>query len=409
MQYRTMPRGDDKLSVLGFGCMRLPTKGIGSIVRSIDVVPAKRQILHAIDNGLNYLDTAWPYHRGESEQFLGEHILKNGYREKVNIATKLPCFSINRKEKFEEIFDKQLKKLQVEYIDYYLMHAIDGTIWEKMKQLGIIPFMDKIRREGKIRHIGFSFHGEHEAFKTIVDEYDWDFAQVQYNILDEHYQAGIDGIRYAASKGLGIIVMEPLRGGNLVGKMPKNVKEVYDNAAVKKSPADWALSWIFDHPEVTLVLSGMNDDRHIDENLAIADRAKPNMLTETERAVVAQAKDAFMAAMTVPCTGCRYCLPCPQGINIPNALKSLNNHHMFGNLGTRMMYAAAAGVQTQDGKPHWAGSCINCGVCESRCPQHIEIRESLKQVSRDLEGRGIKMMAAVARRVMGPGKESKKN
>lgn len=398
-----MPKSEDKLSVLGYGCMRLASKGDVSLTSAIDVETAKRQILHAIENGVNYLDTAYPYHRGDSERFLGEHILKT-HRDQVYIATKLPCFSIRKKEKIEEIFLKQFEKLQTEYIDYYLLHALDGNNWTKMKRLGIIDFMDRIKHEGKVRHLGFSFHGEHDHFKQIVDEFDWDFAQVQFNILDEHYQAGIDGIRYAADKGLGIIVMEPLRGGALVGKMPKSVQAVYDSAPIKRNPADWALSWIYDHPEVTLVLSGMNDDKHIEENLKIASNAQPGMLSNVERQIIAKAREAFNTELTITCTGCKYCMPCPQGINIPSALKNLNNYHMFSKREARMYQMGYAGVQTADGKPHWAGSCTDCGACEKKCPQHLPIRDALKQVSREMEGTGTKMMATVMRRFMGSGK-----
>jgi len=400
MQYRTMPKSKDKLSVLGFGCMRLASEGEISLRSAIDVETAKRQIVHAIENGVNYLDTAYPYHRGDSERFLGEHILKD-YRDKVYIATKLPCFSISKKEKIEEIFNKQLEKLQVDVIDYYLLHALDGGMWGKMKRLGIIDFMDRIKHEGKIRHMGFSFHGSHEDFKRVADEYDWDFAQVQYNILDENYQAGTEGIRYAASKNMGIIVMEPMRGGSLVGKMPESVVEVYRSAPIQKSPADWAFSWIYDHPEVTVVLSGMNEDKHIEENIAIASRAKANAMNDMEKQIIHQAKGAFNSALTIGCTGCKYCLPCPEGINIPDALKNLNNSHMFNKREAWMYHVAYNGVQTPDGKPHWAGSCVGCGVCEERCPQHLPIRDGLKQAAGELEGPVAKVLAAVMRRFFG--------
>ena len=406
MQYRTMPKSSDKLSILGFGCMRLASRGRGGLISGIDKDTALRHIRYAIDNGVNYLDTAYPYHRGESERFLGQYVLKDGYREKVNIATKMPCFSISRKDRFDEILNKQLAKLQVDMIDYYLLHALDGSTWDRMKALGVIAFMDNIQRAGLIRHMGFSFHGNSEAFTRIVDEYDWDFAQVQYNILDEHYQAGIDGIRYAAKKGLGIIVMEPLRGGSLVGKMPKTVQEVYDSAPVKRSPADWAFSWIYDLPEVTLVLSGMNDDAHIAENIRIASNAQAGALTEIEHDVIAQARAAFLKAMRVPCTGCRYCLPCPAGINIPSSLKDLNNYHMFGKTGAKMNHMLHTGIMTHNGKPHWANACISCGKCEKACPQNIEIRQALKEVDQKLEGRGIKTVASVGRRFMARGQSN---
>ena len=352
-----------------------------------------RQIRHAIESGVNYIDTAWPYHRGESEKLLGAHILPE-YRDRVHIATKLPCFFINKTARMSEIFEKQLLRLNTQTIDYYLLHALDGPTWQRMKRLGVIDFMDDLKRTGKVRHLGFSFHGESDHFKQIIDAYDWTMAQVQYNILDENYQAGLDGIRYAASKDIGIVVMEPLRGGSLVGRMPDSVAAVYAHAPIQRTPADWAFSWIYDHPEVTVVLSGMNDNTHIDENLAIADRARPGMLSDAERQVIADARRAFESEMTIGCTGCGYCMPCPQGINIPAALKDLNNAHMFGKAGVRTFHIGAFGVQTEDGRPHWAGSCIGCGACEKKCPQHLPIRGALRRVSRELETPLMKTLAA---------------
>jgi predicted aldo/keto reductase-like oxidoreductase len=247
--------------------MRLPAPGGRkvTILSSIDKERAAKQIRYAIDKGVNYLDTAYPYHAGSSESFLGEHVLKDGYREKVNVATKLACMSINNKEGIEEIFNKQLQNLQVEYIDYYLLHGLTGHSWDKMLSLGIIDFMDKIRKQGKVRHMGFSFHDAKEEFIRIVDGYNWEFAQVQFNILDEYAQAGIEGIKYAHAKGLGIIVMEPLRGGALAGRIPGEAQKIYDNAPVKRSSADWALRWIWNHPEITVVLEEEKFNREVEE------------------------------------------------------------------------------------------------------------------------------------------------
>ncbi len=397
MQYRTMPKSNDKLSILGYGCMRLPTRAGGETSRLIDKSRATQQIHGAIDAGVNYLDTAWLYHLGASESFLGEYVLVDGYREKVFIATKLPCMIISKKEKIEEIFNKQLEKLHVDYIDYYLLHSLKGSTWDKMLSLGIIEFMDKIRKEGKVRHMGFSFHGNHDDFVRIVDAYDWDFAQVQFNILDENFQAGIKGIEYASSKGLGIIVMEPLRGGALVGKIPKEVQKIYDEASVKRSAADWAFRWIYNHPAITLVLSGMNVDEHIRENIKIASDAMPNGLNEEEMSIVQRARDMYLQIMQVNCTGCGYCIPCPAGINIPNSFKNLNNYHMFGKMEAKISHLVINGVMTEDGKPHWTSACIDCGKCEQACPQGIKIREKFKYVQKDLEGVGVRSITKVAR------------
>lgn len=393
MQYRQMPKSKDKLSVLGFGCMRMPAKG-----RNIDVEEAKKQILHSIDNGVNYLDTAWPYHGGSSESFLGEHILSDkSVRERVFIATKLPCFAINKTSKFDEIFNKQLEKLKVDYIDYYLLHTLNGVLWQKMVDLGIIEWMNKIKAEGKVKHMGFSFHGKQADFNKIVDGYDFDFVQVQFNILDENYQAGIKGIDYASQKGLGVIVMEPLRGGSLVGKIPDDVKKIYDTADIKRSAADWALRWIYNHPQVTVVLSGMNNMDHINENIKVASETMPSSLTDKEENIIKGVRAKYHELLTVGCTGCAYCMPCPVGIDIPGSLKGLNDYHMFSKSQAKLFHIAFSGIMTDDGKPHYASSCIECGKCENKCPQNIEIRMMLKQVRKDLEGPLLKGIATVAR------------
>ncbi len=397
MQYRTMPNSNDKLSILGYGCMRLPTSIGGSASTFIDKEKALKQIRYAIDNGVNYLDTAYPYHLGASESFLGKYVLQDGYREKVNIATKLPCFIINNKEKIEDIFNKQMQKLQVNCIDYYLLHSLDGNAWDDMLSYDIIDFMDKVKREGKVRYMGFSFHGKRNKFKKIVDEYNWDFAQVQFNILDKNFQAGLEGIEYAHSKGLGIIVMEPLRGGSLVGKLPKEVQRIYDNAAIKRSPADWALRWIWNHPAVTVVLSGMNEDVHIKENIKIASEVLPDGLTDSEINIINDVRETYRDLMKVACTGCGYCMPCPANIDIPSAFKNLNNYYMFSKLAAKMSHMRYAGLQTEDGKTHWTNSCLDCGKCEIACPQGIKIREEFKHVRKDIEGIGTKVITGIGR------------
>lgn len=403
MIYREMPRSGERLSQLGFGCMRLPTKS-GGMMGAIDTDRAVSQIRGAIDRGVNYLDTAWPYHGGKSESFLGDHVLTDGYREKVNLATKLPCFLINRTQKMEEIFEKQRRKLNTHVIDYYLLHSLDGASWDKMLSLGVIDFMDRLRKEGKIRHMGFSFHGRHEDFIRITDGYDWDFAQVQYNILDENYQAGRKGIDCAAGKGLGLIVMEPLRGGALVGKMPRDVKRIYDEAPVKRSAAEWAFRWLYNHEAVTVVLSGMNREDHIEENLAIADAAGAGCLTREEVEIVERARDKYREMQEVGCTGCAYCMPCPAGIDIPAAFKELNNYHMFGKVQARAFHLMAAGLKTQKGKPLWTHACLDCGKCEDHCPQQIEIRKEFGKVRKALEGPGMRIAGSLGRALTGRSK-----
>ena len=405
MQYRTMPGSDEKLSVLGYGCMRLPTKG--RLVSSIDVEESKKQILYAIEGGVNYLDTAYPYHKGESESFLGKHILKDGYREKVNVATKLPTFIINKKERIEEIFTKQLSKLGVEYIDYYLLHAINGSSWEKMKELGIIEWMDAIRKQGRARKLGFSYHGAYEDFPGVVGDYDWDFTQIQYNILDENLQAGRKGIEYAHEKGLGVIVMEPLRGGSLSAKLPKEIAQIYKSSGTQRSPAQWALSWVLDNPAVTLLLSGMNDMNHIKENIETVSHAFAGSMTQQEKQLIERVKEKYLEMMAVGCTSCGYCMPCPVGINIPGNFKDLNSYHMFRKPSAKFFHIIFNAIMTRDGKPHLAASCIECGECEKKCPQDIEIRKELKRVKKEMEGPVMRAIACAARPIANAGKKKR--
>lgn len=399
-----MPGSSEKLSVLGFGCMRLASRGNMGILNSIDTEKASEQIKFAIDNGVNYLDTAYPYHRGNSESFLGDYVLRDGYREKVSIATKLPCFTISKKEKIEEIFTRQMKKLRVDCIDYYLLHSLNGSTWDKMLSLDIKEFMDRIRRDGRVRKIGFSFHGTLDAFKRIVDEYNWDFVQIQYNIIDENFQAGIRGLEYASEHGLGVIIMEPLKGGILAGRIPPAIQSIYNSSPNGWSPAEWAFRWVYDNPAVTMVLSGMNEDRHIKENLRIASEALPGSLSPAEKDIVNKVRAKYLELMQVSCTGCGYCLPCPAGINIPGVFRDLNNFHMFGKFEARLYHMAYSGIMTDDYKPHWASSCIDCGKCEEACPQGIEVRNELLKVRRDLEGPMVKGLAAAGRFFINPPK-----
>ena len=283
MLYRTVPKNRDQLSILGFGCMRLP-----SIKEGIDEERARKQILHAIDQGLNYIDTAYPYHLGKSEPFLGS-ILKDGYRDKVKLATKLPHWRVEKPEDMDRLFNSQLERLKTDRIDYYLIHGLEGESWPKMKGLGVLDFLDRIKRTGGALNTGFSFHGDPDDFKEIVDAYDWEICQIQYNYLDEKNQAGTEGLEYAASKNLGVIVMEPLRGGNLAGRIPKEVEAVWDEAEVKRTPAEWALRWVWNRPEVTCVLSGMNQEVHVEENLRIAGEVQPDSLTRDELQLVKKA------------------------------------------------------------------------------------------------------------------------
>ena len=324
MLYRTMKKNGDSLSILGFGAMRLAQKD-----QKIDEERATRQIRSAIDQGVNYVDTAWPYHGGESESFLGR-ALSGGYREKVHLATKLPSWLIKSREEMDRYLDTQLKKLATGHIDYYLLHSLNGFFWDSLNSLGVQDFLDKAKKDGRIINAGFSFHGTLDDFRRIVDSYDWDFCQIQYNYLDTENQAGKKGLMYAASKGLGVIVMEPLRGGDLGRPSPPSaVAAVWDTGGQKRSPVEWALRWVWNHPEVTVVLSGMNEESHIAENIAIAENAHPNSLSESELQLIEKVSQTYRKIMKVGCTGCGYCQPCPAGVLIPRCFEIYNNMHMY--------------------------------------------------------------------------------
>ena len=290
----------------------------------IDRDKAKRQVHYAIDHGVNYIDTAWTYHLGENEPFLGR-ILAGGYREKVKLATKLPSWIIKSRKDMDRILNAQLDRLRTDHIDYYLVHSLIGTLWDRLESLGVTDFLDRAKADGRIKNAGFSFHGSVGDFKRIVDAYPWGFCQIQYNFLDRKNQAGIEGLKYAASKNLGVIVMEPLRGGKLTRFIPPEIKEIWNEAEIKRTPAEWGLRWVWNRPEVTVVLSGMNEESHIEENLRIADEAYPNSLTEAELQLVKRVEQKYRELMKIGCTGCRYCLPCPSGVDIPGCFEIYDN------------------------------------------------------------------------------------
>jgi uncharacterized protein len=393
MLYRKMPKTGDELSILGFGCMRLPEKGDGTI----DEDRAIRQVRYAIDHGVNYVDTAWPYHMGQSEPFVGRALL-GGDREKVKLATKLPSWLIEEQEDMDKYLDMQLVKLQTDHIDYYLVHALVGDLWDKVETLGIKEFLTRAKADGRIRNAGFSFHGASEDFARIVDAYPWDFCQIQYNFLDEKNQAGKKGLEYAASKGLGVVIMEPLRGGNLTKTVPLAIQEIWDEAPVKRTPAEWALRWIWNHPGVTLVLSGMNEEAHVEENLKVADQALPDSLTGQELALVQRVEKKYRELLKVGCTGCQYCMPCPQGVNIPLCFEEYNNLYLTSNPdGEKFLYAARLGGAVALGKSEYASLCVQCGECADKCPQHLEIPALLESVVKELEGPGFEERVAMAR------------
>jgi uncharacterized protein len=391
VRYRKMPKNGDELSILGFGCMRLPVKD-----GKIDEPRAIGQIRDAIDQGVNYLDTAWPYHAGQSETLLGK-ALRGGYRDRVKVATKLPSWMIETREDMDRYLAAQLGKLGTGHIDYYLLHSLDGTSWDNLTRLGALEFIDQAKADGRIINAGFSFHGMAADFTRIVDAYPWVFCQIQYNYLDENYQAGTAGLEYAAQKGLGVIVMEPLRGGSLASVVPPAAETLWNQAKVRRTPAEWALRWVWNRPEVTVVLSGMNDEAQIRENLAIASAADANSLSEEELDLVEQVGRQYQSLLKVRCTSCGYCMPCPAEVMIPVCFEEYNKMHLFGTGDeAKFIYAFRTSGMLVDGRPGHASQCAQCGVCLEKCPQQIEIPEVLAQVAAEMEGPDMPARIAAA-------------
>ena len=391
MKYRKMEKTQDELSVLGFGCMRLPQKN-----GAIDEERAKAQLRGAIDRGLNYVDTAMPYHDGKSEPFVGR-ALQDGYREKVKLATKLPPWLVKERRDMDIILDGQLRDLQSEKIDYYLIHSLVGESFAKISKLGVRDFLDKAKADGRIVNAGFSFHGDRDSFKEIVDAYDWDFCMIQLNILDREFQAGLEGMRYAAAKGLGVIVMEPLRGGLLAKDLPKSVQEIWEEARETRSPVEWALRWVWDHEEVTLLLSGMNEERHIEENLRIASEVEPQSLSKEDLELVERVAQEYRRLMKSGCTGCGYCMPCPAGVKIPACLGLYDHAKLSGDENSARMAYLIRVTGLLDGKSGLASKCIRCGKCVKACPQNIDVPKHLEEVKSSFEGLRLSLMYYGAR------------
>lgn len=374
MLYRRMNNVESDLSILGFGCMRLPIAKDGII----DEKQATEMLRYAIDHGVNYVDTAYPYHKGESEPFVGR-ALQGGYREKVYLATKLPSWLIKSHADMDRYLDEQLKRLQTDHIDFYLVHGLQKPFWENLRSLGVTDFLDDAIADGRIKYAGFSFHDELPLFKEIVDAYNWTFCQIQYNFMDEQNQAGTEGLKYAADRGLGIVIMEPLRGGMLT-KDILSINAIWEKAPVRGSPTEWALRWVWNHPEVTVVLSGMSSFGQVEQNIAYAENGLPNSLTQKELDLFKEAETEYKKRIKVPCTGCRYCVPCPSNVSIPECFEMYNQGCMFDAPDVaRINYGFLGGMF--GGSPGFASQCLECGECEEKCPQGISIREQLKKVA----------------------------
>ena len=374
MQYRNDKHGN-KLSVLGYGCMRFTRKGNG-----IDVDKAEKELMAAYEAGVNYFDTAYIY--PGSEAALGEILERNGIRDKVNIATKIPQFMVRNREALDKYFDEQLSRLRTTYIDYYLMHHVtDVAMWEKLKAIGVLDWIRGKKESGAIKNIGFSYHGNTENFLKVLGDYDWDFCQVQYNYLDEVSQAGVKGVRAAAERGIPVVIMEPLRGGKLVNMLPKDALRVMKESGRGWSPAEWGLRWLYDQPEVTVVLSGMNSVEMVGENCRTASEALAGHLTEEDRAVLEEVKKNIREKEKVGCTGCRYCMPCPKGVDIPGIFRCYNAMYTESKSQGRFQFAQTVGLTK---KPAFATQCVQCGKCEQHCPQSIPIRQKLKEADKAL-------------------------
>jgi len=376
MQYRN-DRYGNPLSILGFGCMRFERK-----IGAIDAAKAEELIMTAIDNGVNYFDTAYIY--PGSEAVLGEVLEKNGARDRVFIATKLPHYLIRSREGLDKLFNEELRRLRTDHIDYYLMHMLsDVKTWERLKQLGIEEWIAEKKKSGAIRQVGFSYHGGSEMFCQLVDTYDWDFCMIQYNYMDEHTQAGRRGLHHAHAKGLPVMIMEPLRGGKLVKNIPEEGRRIFDAFPTRRTPAQWAFRWLFSQSEVTCVLSGMNSMDMLRDNIATACSAAVGEIGEAEQSMLTSVVAAINARMKVGCTGCGYCMPCPKKVDIPGAFAAYNCSASEGKFWGFIEYIKCTTLRKD---ATGAGNCVGCGKCEKHCPQGIAIREELKNVQKDFEG-----------------------
>jgi hypothetical protein len=379
MLYRKLGKTNVDSSVLGFGAMRLPMIGAQGGMAGfdpnipIDEVQATRMIEHAVEQGVTYFDTAYGYHGGKSEVFLGKALRR--HRSKVMIATKLPSWNVQKPEDLEKFFNEQLERLGTDYIDCYLIHGLDTNNWAKMKGMGTLEFLHNLRSSGRIRFAGFSFHDEIKVFKNIVDAFDWNMCLVQFNFYDRDYQAGTQGIAYAAASGVGVVVMEPLRGGRLVDKIPPEVQALWDTAAVKRSPAEWAMRWVWDHPDVTTVLTGSSTLAQLTDHTSIADQAVANSLTPAEHALIERVRQEYRKMVKVDCTGCAYCMPCPNGVNIPQNFTLYNDSFLFK--GAEMNKFFYSQFLTPEQR---ASGCLECLICVEKCPQKIDIPKALKVV-----------------------------
>ena len=390
MQYRKDRSGND-LSILGYGCMRFSRKGSG-----IDIEKTEKELMTAYRAGVNYFDTAYIY--PGSEAAVGEIFERNHIRDKVNIATKLPQYLIGNRSALDRYFDEELSRLRTDHVDYYLMHHLtDVAMWEKLKKVGILDWIKEKKEAGAIRNIGFSYHGNTENFLRILQDYDWDFCQIQYNYLDEVAQAGKAGLQAAAAKGIPVMIMEPLRGGKLVNMLPEAARKAMDDSGRGWSPAEWGLRWLYNQPEVTVVLSGMNSLEMVEANCRTASEARSGSLTEADFETLEKVIRAIREKEKVGCTGCRYCMPCPKGVDIPGIFRCWNAMYTESKSAGRTQFIQTVGLTRE---PAFASQCIRCGKCEQHCPQSIPIREKLQEADRALRPLPYKIAIQAARGFM---------
>jgi predicted aldo/keto reductase-like oxidoreductase len=372
MKYRKFGRLDWKVSALGFGAMRLPV--IDGDSSKIDEAEAIKMIRYAIDHGVNYVDTAYPYHRGNSEILVGK-ALQDGYRERAKLATKMPTWMVKSQDDMDKYLDEQLKKLQTDHVDFYLLHGLQKERWSKLQELDVLAWAEKVLADGRIKHLGFSFHDTYDVFKEIIDAYDgWTFCQIQYNYLDKDYQAGTKGLKYAASRGLAVVIMEPIEGGMLALVPPPEIQSVWDEAKVKRTPAEWALQWVWNQPEVSVVLSGMSTMEQVVENVESASRSDPGTLTEKELQLILRVSKKYREFGFIGCTACGYCQPCPEGVAIPEIFSFSNEHSKKRgdqDAQQEVVKRYAEAIPAENG----AKRCARCGKCEDLCPQHLPIRQ----------------------------------
>lgn len=385
MKYRSDKYGNP-ISVLGYGCMRF-----SQTIGGPDLKKTEKEILAAIKAGVNYFDTAYIY--PGSENALGKILEKNQLRDQVYIATKLPHYLMKSLEDAQKCFEEELKRLRTDHIDYYLMHMLtDSTTFDRLRELGIVDWLEKKKAEGTIRQLGFSYHGNSDAFCRLLDAYDWDFCQIQYNYLDEHTQAGVTGLHKAYEQHIPVVIMEPLRGGRLANNLPKEAQKIIDHYPIKRSPAEWAFRWLWNQKEVTCVLSGMNSVEMVEENVRVASEAEAGYFTEEDNILITQVKDAINSKIKIGCTGCRYCMPCPKSVDIPGIFAAYNRRYADSKFWGLVDYVVCTTIRKDSTS---ASNCVKCGKCETHCPQGIQIRDELETVRKCFEGPLYKVMVKV--------------